>query len=81
VTKLYLGGSPSSSVVSCPAGTPRSINEAGEGTHSGLNFGEGSNHYYYGWQTSAAWAGTCRQFSLSLNDGTPPHTAVFMFFA
>jgi hypothetical protein len=58
------------------------VNEAGEGTHSGLTYSSpGSNHYYYGWQTSAAWAGTCRLFSLSLNDGTPPHTAVFMFFA
>ena len=28
-----------------------------------------------------AWAGTCRQFSLQLNDGTPAHTAVFEFFA
>jgi hypothetical protein len=52
---VLAGGSPSSSAVSCPAGTPRLINEAGEGTHSGLNFGEGSNPYYYGWQTSAAW--------------------------
>jgi hypothetical protein len=31
--------------------------------------------------TDSAWAGTCRRFSLSLNDGSPAHTAVFMFFA
>ena len=29
-----------------------------------------SGHYTYGWQTSAGWAGTCRQFQLQLNDGT-----------
>ena len=54
---------------------------AHEGTPSGLFFGASSSHYSYGWQTDAAWAGTCRQFSLQLNDGTAPHTAVFMFFA
>jgi hypothetical protein len=32
-------------------------------------------------QTSVAWAGTCRQFQLQLNDGTPPHTAVFVLFS
>ena len=47
----------------------------------GLAFGVASGHYTYGWQTQAAWAGQCRQFSLTLNDGTPAHTAVFMFFA
>ena len=47
----------------------------------GLSYGAASGHYTYGWQTSAGWAGTCRQFQLQLNDGTAPHTAVFMFFA
>jgi len=35
----------------------------------------------YGWQTDAGWAGTCRQFRMQLNDGTPAHTADFMFLA
>ena len=29
----------------------------------------------------SAGARTCRQFSLQLNDGTPPHTAIFAFFS
>jgi hypothetical protein len=46
-----------------------------------LSFGVASGHYTYGWQTDPGWAGTCRQFSLQLNDGTAPHTAVFQFFS
>ena len=74
-------GTASSSPVACPGWTPHSVPQAGEGTHSGTFFSPSSGHYYYGWQTDAAWAGTCRQFSFQLNDGTAPHTAVFMFFA
>jgi hypothetical protein len=74
-------GTFSSAPVSCPAETPHSVSGAHEGTPSGLFFGAASAHYSYGWQTDAAWAGTCRQFSLQLNDGTPPHLATFMFFA
>jgi hypothetical protein len=50
-------------------------------TAAGLFYGASSSHYSYGWQTDSSWAGTCRRFSLSLNDGTGPHTAVFEFFA
>ena len=53
---------------------------AGAGAAPGLSFGVASGHYTYGWQTSGAWAGTCRQFSLQLNDGTAAHTADFSFF-
>ena len=54
---------------------------AGAGSTAGLTYGVSSAHYTYGWQTSAAWAGNCRQFQLKLNDGTAAHSAVFMFFA
>ena len=74
-------GSPSSVPVTCPGWTPHSVPGAGDGTPAGLVFGASSSHYSYGWQTDAAWAGTCRQFRLQLNDGTPAHTATFMFFA
>ncbi len=78
---VLAGGSPSSLPVACPADAPHLVAGAHEGTPPGLVYGASSSHYYYGWETSAAWAGTCRQFSLQLNDGTPAHTAVFMFFA
>ena len=74
-------GAFSSSAVSCPSWAPHNVPAAGQGAVAGLQFGVASGHYTYGWQTSAAWAGSCQQFSLQLNDGTPPHTAIFMFFA
>jgi hypothetical protein len=69
-------GSFSSAPVSCPSGTPHLVKGSSAG--SGLSF---DKHYSYGWQTDAGWAGTCRQFSLQLNDGTAAHTAVFEFFS
>ena len=78
---ILAAGSPSSVPVSCPSETPHLVAGAHEGTPTGLFYGASSSHYSYGWETSAAWAGTCRQFSLQLNDGTSPHTAVFEFFA
>ncbi len=64
------------SVVDAAHGRP----PAAQGTTAGLSYGVASGHYTYGWQTSAAWAGTCQQLKLTLNDGTT-HTAVFMLFA
>ena len=78
---VLAAGSPSSVAVSCPSDTPHLVSGAHEGTPSGLAFPPGASHYSYGWQTDPAWAGSCRQFSLQLNDGTPPHLATFMFFA
>src|SRR6202008_610000 len=57
-------GTVSSSAVGCPSWAPHSIPAAGAGTPTGLTFSTISGHYSYGWQTSAAWAGTCRQFQL-----------------
>jgi photosystem II stability/assembly factor-like uncharacterized protein len=74
-------GTFSSSPVACPSWESHLVKAAGAGASPGLSYGVASGHYTYGWQTDNGWAGTCRQFSLQLNDGSPPHTAVFMFFA
>jgi hypothetical protein len=75
-------GNFSSSEVTCPGSWfTHSVKAAGAGATPGLSFGVSSGHYSYGWQTSTGWAGTCRQFSLQLNDGSAPHTAVFLFFS
>ena len=58
-----------------------SVPAARAGSTAGLSYGAASGHYAYGFQTSAAWAGTCREFQLQLNDGTPVHGATFMFFS
>lgn len=74
-------GSFSSTPVPCPSWTPHSVPEAkSKGWNAGLSFSSKSGHYTYGWQTSNAWAGTCREFELQLNDGSGPHHAVFQFF-
>jgi hypothetical protein len=73
-------GTFSSVPIACPSDTPHSVPAAGAGSTAGLSFGVASGHYTYGWQTDPSWAGTCRQFTLTLNDGTPPHTADFSFF-
>jgi hypothetical protein len=75
-------GTFSSTQVDCPMSwLTHTVPAAGAGTNPGLSFGVNSGHYSYGWQTSSGWAGTCRRFSLQLNDGTPPHTAIFAFFS
>ena len=71
---------PTSVQVACPAWATHTVSGAGAGTTTGLSYNASSGHYTFGWQTSGSWAGTCRQFRLQTNDGTPPHTAVFMFF-
>ena len=53
---------------------------AAASTPTGLFFDATASRYGFGWQTSAAWAGTCRQFQLQTNDGTAAHTATFQFF-
>jgi hypothetical protein len=37
-----------------------------------------SRTYSYVWKTTASWAGTCRQFTLGLKDGST-RTALFDF--
>jgi hypothetical protein len=78
---ILAAGSPSSVQVACPPDSVFLVSGAHEGTPTGLFYGFKSSHYSYGWETQNTWAGTCRQFSLQLNDGTPAHTAVFEFFA
>jgi hypothetical protein len=79
---VFAAGFPNSVAIPCPGWTPHSVPAGGAGTTPGLSYGVASSHYTYGWQTSAAWAGTCRRFEIQLNDGTPfLHTADFMFFA
>ena len=45
---------------------------------SGLTYDSLTDTYSYVWKTVKAWAGTCRQLDLRLDDGTV-HRASFMF--
>lgn len=64
---IFAPNSPSSQQANCstwaPIGASSPANLA-----QGLTFFNGTYQFY--WQTDAAWAGTCRQLSVALNDGT-----------
>lgn len=73
---IFTAGSPSSRQVTCPAGAP--IGVASAATLSpGLLYQSGQYTMY--WQTSTAWAGTCREFNVTLNDGSS-RSLSFSFF-
>jgi hypothetical protein len=74
-------GSPSSVGMSCPVSAPAERLDDGdeaEDSRGGLR-SEGSR-YTYVWKTERSWAGSCRKFVLTLNDGTS-HVALFRFKA
>ncbi|MFN2538705.1 MAG: PxKF domain-containing protein [Mycobacteriales bacterium] len=63
-------GSPTSRTVACNgetgSGQPEPATSAGS---SGLSYDSKTETYTYVCKTSKAWAGSCRRFTLSLNDG------------
>jgi PKD repeat protein len=72
-------GSPSSARIDCQAAT--TLSEV-EGTTtagaSSLSYDEQSGTYTYVWKTSSSWVGTCRRFTLALDDGSS-YDADFFF--
>jgi hypothetical protein len=74
---IFAPGYPQSAEIDC-ASTPSL--ETGDATTSphGLMYVKGNGRYSYVWQTTAAWAGTCRQLIVKLVDGTY-HRANFHF--
>jgi PKD repeat protein/lysophospholipase L1-like esterase len=72
-------GSPSSQRVECQTGT--GTNEVAETTMAGqssLSYDAASDTYTYVWKTESAWAGQCRQLTVTFDDGSSG-TAVFRF--
>ena len=72
-------GSPTSFLVECPANVvaspiePTSTPEAGS-----LSYDASTRTYNYVWKTETSWAGTCRTFDMTLDDGSS-HQATFRF--
>jgi hypothetical protein len=58
------------------AGSPTAVTQAIPAID--LRYDPTTDQYAYSWQTDAAWAGTCRQFSMLLSDGSV-HLAHFQF--
>ncbi|KRE71171.1 hypothetical protein ASG77_13695 [Arthrobacter sp. Soil762] len=76
---ILAAGAPSSSAIACPGGTALDdIEQTLAAGSSSLSYAAAADTYTYVWKTQKAWAGTCRQFTLALNDGTT-HTALFDF--
>ena len=67
---IFVVGYPKSKVVSC--GLTSLIIEDEETMTAGdssLNYDADADQYIYVWKTDKAWAGTCRQLEVKLNDG------------
>jgi hypothetical protein len=76
---VIAAGYPQSQQISCgdgsPLGPPSTAVAAGA---SILSYDPSTDAYTWVWKTDAAWAASCRQFVLKLDDGTS-HAATFAF--
>jgi len=76
---ILAAGYPASQQIVCDTSTPQdAIEETVTAGSSSLSYDAASDTYTYLWRTSKAWAGTCRQLNVRLNDGTE-HKANFKF--
>lgn len=76
---IFASGSPSSQQVPCDGGTASNdVEETATAGNSRLNYDPTTDRYNYVWKTDKGWAGTCRQLTVTLIDGTS-HLALFQF--
>jgi hypothetical protein len=72
-------GSPSSQSIDCDSSDPvDAIEETVTAGSSSLSYDATTDQYTYVWKTDKAWANTCRQLAVTLNDGST-HLANFKF--
>ena len=76
---ILAAGSPSSKRVDCASGaTTDAVEQTVTAGASSLAYDPGTDRYHYVWKTNKDWAGTCREFTLTLDDGIS-HRAMFAF--
>ena len=76
---IFAPGSPSSGPIVCNSSDPATaLVETLTAGGSSLSYNPATDQYNYVWKTEQAWAGTCRQLVVQLNDGSI-HRANFMF--
>jgi uncharacterized protein len=75
---VLAAGSPSSTSYTCGTTPPAPGSGTPTSSKSGLTYNALVDAYSYSWRTEKSWKGTCRQFELTLTDGTT-HTAKFKF--
>jgi hypothetical protein len=76
-----LADAPGSRPVTCPAGAVLDPVYGATSTagRSSLSYDATTQAYTYVWKTDKAWSNSCREFRLTLTDGTE-HTALFWFW-
>jgi hypothetical protein len=68
---IFDSGYPRSNLISCTTGTlPDDIEQTVTAGGSSLSYDPTTKTYTYVWKTDEAWAGTCRQLTTRLTDGT-----------
>jgi hypothetical protein len=76
---IFASGYPKSQRIACDSAAPvDGIEETVSAGSSSLTYNAGTGRYIYVWKTKKAWAKTCRQLVLKLDDGTE-HRANFWF--
>jgi hypothetical protein len=65
--------------ITCDSGRPLDeIEQTVTAGTSSLSYDAATGQYTYTWKTEKSWAGSCRQLTLRLTDGTD-HVALFTF--
>lgn len=76
---IFAAGSPASQKIACNSAAPLDeIEQTATAGASSLQYDAASDTYTYVWKTDKSWAGSCRQLTVTLIDGTV-HTAAFKF--
>jgi hypothetical protein len=76
---ILAAGSPTSQQVDCGSlATLGTAQPTESGSKKGVQFDRKTGDYQYVWKTSSLWLGTCRVFTLTLNDGSQ-HPAYYSF--
>jgi uncharacterized repeat protein (TIGR01451 family) len=76
---IFAANSPNTVSISCDGSAPQNdVEETVNAGGSSLSYSATSDQYNYVWKTESAWAGTCRQLVVKLNDGSE-HRANFKF--
>jgi len=71
---IFAPNSPASGPVACSSNDPASnLEDTVTAGNSSLSYDPGAAQYIYVWKTDPAWAGTCRQLVVQLNDGSIHH--------
>jgi hypothetical protein len=76
---IFAAGSPASGPIVCSSSDPATtLDQTVTAGGSSLSYDPLADQYIYVWKTEQAWAGTCRQLVVQLNDGSI-HRANFKF--